>query len=107
MLTMGQKKAVTRELQHRYQKARKKDKIMILDEFTQITGYQRSYAVRVLRRREVLGYLAITGKRVKYLASKQKKKRFYDEEVLSALKELWEEADSICSKRLAPYSTLL
>ena len=45
---MGQKKAVTRELQNRYQKARKKEKIMILDEFTQITGYQRSYAARVL-----------------------------------------------------------
>lgn len=49
---MGQKKAVTRELQNKYQKARKKEKIMILDEFTQLTGYNRSYAARVLRKKK-------------------------------------------------------
>jgi len=102
---MGQKKAVTRELQDRYRKSSKKEKIVMLDELIQLTGYNRSYAARVLRRKEVLGYLTIAGKRVKYLASKRKRKkqRFYDEEVLSALQELWEEADSICSKRLAPF----
>ena len=34
MLTMAQKKAVTRELQNRYQKAKKREKTTILDEFT-------------------------------------------------------------------------
>jgi uncharacterized small protein (DUF1192 family) len=102
---MGQKKAVTRELQKRYRKCSRKEKTVILNELIQLTGYNRSYAGRVLRRKEILGYLTIAGKRVKYVASgqKRKKKRFYDEEVLMALKELWEEADSICSKRLAPF----
>jgi hypothetical protein len=46
-----------------------------------------------LRRKELLGYLNIVGKRVKYLVSKRKRKkqRFYDEEVLNVSKELWEE----------------
>ncbi|GAB4117982.1 MAG: hypothetical protein Kow00103_15030 [Candidatus Caldatribacteriota bacterium] len=105
MLTMGQKKAVTKELQNRYQKSSKKEKIVMLNELIQLTGYNRSYAARVLRRKELLGYLNIAGKRVKCLASvrKRKKQRFYDEEVLMALKKLWEEADYICSKRLAPF----
>ena len=105
MLTMGQKQAVTRQLQDRYQKSSKKEKIVMLNEFTQITGYNRSYAARVLRKKKVLGYLTISGKRVKYLESdrKRKKQRFYNEEVLSALKKIWKEADDICSKRLAPF----
>lgn len=105
MLTMGQKKAVTKELQDRYRKCSKKEKTVMLNELIKLTGYNRSYAGRVLRRKEILGYLTIAGKRVKYVAAgrKRKKKRFYDEEVLMALKELWEEADSICSKRLAPF----
>ena len=102
---MGQKKAVSRELKERYQKAKKKEKIMILDEFTRLCGYNRSYAGRVLRKKKVLGYLTINDKRVKYTLSgqKRKKQRFYNQEVLIALNQLWEEADSICSKRLAPF----
>ena len=105
MLTMTQKKAVTRQLQDRYQKSSKKEKIVMLNEFIQITGYNRSYAARVLRKKKVLGYLTINDKRIKYTLSgkMRKKKKYYDQAVLLALKELWEEADSICSKRLAPF----
>ncbi len=52
---MRQKKAITRELQNRYQKARRK------------------------------------------------RNRYYDQEVLLSLSQLWQEADYICSKRLAPF----
>jgi hypothetical protein len=105
MLTMGQKKAVTRQLQDRYQKSSKKEKIVMLNEFIQITGYNRSYAARILRKKKVLGYLTIDDKRIKYTIStkKKKKKKHYDQDVLLALSQLWEEADSICSKRLAPF----
>jgi hypothetical protein len=105
MLTMGQKKAVTRQLQDRYQKSSKKEKIVMLNEFIQITGYNRSYAARILRKKKVLGYLTIDDKRIKYTIStkKKKKKKHYDQDVLLALNQLWEEADSICSKRLAPF----
>jgi len=107
MLTMRQKKAVTRELRKRYQKARKKEKTVILDEFIQLTGYNRCYACQVLNVKKVLGYLNIAGKRIKYIAdkrkTKRKKKKIYDQDVLVALKEIWKICDYICSKRLAPY----
>jgi len=54
MLTMGQKKAITREVKERYQKARKKEKIMILDEFTRLTGYNRCYASQILAKSNIL-----------------------------------------------------
>jgi hypothetical protein len=107
MLTMRQKKAVTRELRDRYSKSSKKEKTMMLDEFIRLTRYSRSYAARVLRLKEVLGYMNIGGKRVRLVRdkrkTKRKKKKFYDEGVLVYLKEIWKICDYICSKRLAPY----
>ena len=109
MLTMRQKKAVTRELRDRYQRSSKKEKSIILNGFTQLTGYNRCYACQVLnvKKEKVLGYLNIAGKRIKYIADKRKikrkKKKIYDQDVLVALKELWKICDYICSKRLAPF----
>ena len=107
MLTMRQKKAVTRELRDRYSKSSKKEKTIILNGFIQLTRYNRSYAARILRLKEVLGYMHIEGKRVRLVRDnrkiKRKKKKIYDEGVLVALKEIWKIGDYICSKRLAPY----
>jgi len=109
MLTMRQKKAVTRELRDRYQRSSKKEKTIILNGFIQLTGYNRCYACQVLnvKKEKVLGYLNIAGKRIKYIADKRKikrkKKKIYDQDVLVALKEIWKICDYICSKRLAPY----
>jgi hypothetical protein len=104
---MMQKKTITRELRKRYQKARKKEKTVILDEFTQLTGYNRCYAFQILNRTKVLGYFNIDGKRIKYVAAnskiKRNKKNFYDQEVLTALKKICIICDYICSKRLAPF----
>ena len=50
---MGQKKAVTKELQDRYRKCSRKEKSVLLNELIQLTGYNRSYAGRVLRRKEI------------------------------------------------------
>jgi len=49
MLTMRQKKAVTKELKDRYQRSSKKEKTIISNEFIQLTRYNRSYAARALR----------------------------------------------------------
>ncbi|MBA3061607.1 MAG: transposase family protein [Atribacteria sp.] len=104
---MRQKKAVTRELRDRYRKSSKKEKTIMLDEFIRLTRYNRSYAARVLRLKEVLGYMHIRGKRVRLVRDKRKikrkKKKIYDEGVLVALKEIWKICDYICSKRLAPF----
>lgn len=104
---MRQKKAVTKELKDRYQRSFKKEKIIILNEFIRLTRYNRSYAARALRIKEVLGYMHIGGKRVRLVRDKRKikkkKKKIYDEGVLVSLKELWKICDYICPKRLAPY----
>jgi len=107
MLTMRQKKAVTRELRDRYQRSSKKEKTIILNGFIPLTGYNRSYAARTLRIKEVLGYINIAGKRVRLVRDKRKikrkKKKIYDQDVLVALKKIWKIGDYICSKRLAPF----
>jgi len=108
MLTMRQKKAVTKELKDRYQRASKKEKTIILNGFIQLTGYNRCYACQILKKKErVLGYLNIAGKRARLVRDnrkiKRKKKKIYDQDVLVALKEIWKISDYICSKRLAPF----
>ena len=108
MLTMRQKKAITRELRDRYQRASKKEKTMMLNEFIRLTGYNRCYTCQILKKKErVLGYLNIAGKKIKYVADnkriKRKKKRFYDQEVFMVLKKIWIICDYICPKRLAPF----
>ena len=50
-LTMREKKKIGLEYSRNYLKARKKEKGRILDNFTEITGYNRNYASRVLRDR--------------------------------------------------------
>lgn len=48
-LMMTEKKKATAIVAVRYQKARKKEKGVMLDEFTKLTGYGRRYASYVLR----------------------------------------------------------
>ena len=107
MLTMRQKKAISKELRDRYQRASKKEKTMMLNEFIRLTRYNRCYACQILKKKErVLAYLNIAGKRIKYVADKKmkrEKKRVYDKEVFIALKRTWIICDYICSKRLAPF----
>ncbi len=104
---MRQKKAVTRELRDRYQRLSKKEKTIFLNEFIQLTKYNRSYAARALRIKEVLRYMNIAGKRVKLVRDnrkiKRKKQKIYDQDVFGVLKETWKIFDYICSKRLAPF----
>jgi len=110
MLTMKEKKAITRELQDKYKKATKKKKTALLDYFTSLTGYNRSYAARVLRayRGKVLGYVKVGGRRIKYVIGKnkkikRKKKKIYGYDVFLKLKRIWVVFDFICGKRLAPF----
>jgi hypothetical protein len=79
---------------------------MFLDEFAQITGYNRCYSSQVLGKSKILGYVKIAGEKIKYVTdhkkSRRKKKKYYYQEILLALNQLWEEADSICSKTADP-----
>lgn len=103
-LTMREKRSVTAIVASRYRKATKKEKYLILGEFTQLNGYNRCYAAFLLRehgkRLRVNTNTVLVGdfrKRVK-----RNKPRIYDDKVESALKKIWFLMDCICGKRLAP-----
>jgi len=113
-LTMKEKQAVTREMATEYKRATKKQKGKILDTLTGLTGYNRSYAARVLRkgaRDVVLGRGVVDGvkvtlvqdERTKRKKRRRKRRRTYDKDVLVALQKVWVICDGICGKRLAPY----
>ena len=77
-----------RSLQARYVRARKKDKGVILNEFTQTAGCNRDYAMRLLR-----GDYTYTTKRIHHPRA-----RCYTAEDAAALEHLSELLDWMCSK---------
>ena len=88
---MRQKNAITKELKDRYQRSSKKEKTIMLNEFIQLTRYNRCYAYQILnmKKEKVLVYMNISGKRIKYVADnrkiKREKKKFYDKKVFMPL----------------------
>ena len=107
-LNMKEKKAVTREYKPRYQKASKKEKKTLLDEFTRLTGCHRKSAVRLLNAKPVKQLLVyVDGKPVKIKPEKKrpanrKGRRLYDDEVIRALRLVWTFFWFKCGKILAP-----
>lgn len=80
----------------RYRSATRVEKGRILTEFTEISGYHRKHAERLLRRTHVADR-----------ARPRPERRVYDAAVREALVVLWEAADRICGKRLKPLIPLL
>ncbi len=76
----------------RYLRASKKEKGRILDEFTQVVGCHRKAAIRLLHRVS----LQRQGRR-------RGRRRRYGDEVVNALRKVWEASDRLCSKRLKPF----
>jgi len=103
-LMMRERKKATAVVAVRYQKARKRDKGLILDEFTELTGYGRRYASHVLkchgRKVRINETFVIQGDIRK--TAKRTKPKVYDAAVEEALKKIWHIMDCICGKRLAP-----
>jgi hypothetical protein len=105
---MKERQAVTREYKPRYQKAQKKEKMILLDEFIRLTGYRRKSAIRVLSDkpvREVLIYCA--GKAVKLKPEKKRPanrtgKRLYTDPTIACLRMVWVFFWYKCGKILAP-----
>jgi len=107
-LSMKEKKAVTKEYKPRYQKASKKEKKTLLDEFTKLTGYHRKSAVRLLNAKPVKQVMIrMNGKQVKIKPEKKrtsnrKGKRIYTDEVIKVLRLVWTFFWFKCGKILAP-----
>jgi len=112
-LTMKEKQAVTCQMAAEYKRATKKQKGQILDTLTKLTGYNRSYAVRVLRQRArpvVLSRGIVDGVKVTLVEDertkrkkRRKRQRIHGKDVLAPLQRVWVICDGICGKRLAPY----
>jgi len=107
-LNMKEKKAVTREYIPRYLKASKKEKKVLLDEFTSLIGYHRKYAVRILNAKpvkQILLYIdrkPVKIKPQKKRSSNRKGKRIYTDDVIKALRLVWTFFWFKCGKILAP-----
>lgn len=102
-LTMKERKAVTKEIAKRYKKARKKQKGVILDEFTALTGYNRAYASYLLSNH---GKTVNTGRGTVLKAdARMKAKRHREspyESVKKPLIQIWQIYGYPCGKRLKP-----
>lgn len=99
---MSEKRSVVRAMAGRYRKAEKKEKGRMLDELVALTGYNRWYAVWLLR----------SGAKVLRVSPRMRLKadlqpcsggargRVYDAAVVQALSKIWMILDCICGKRL-------
>jgi len=108
-LTMQEKKALTREVSRRYQKAGKKEKTAILDELVKNTGYNRKYALHILANWGKTTTVRLSGKTVRLEASHKKRRKgggrkpIYTEEFTAVLRAIWIFFWYRCGKILAPF----
>ncbi len=77
----------------RYQRAGKRVKTLILDEFCANCGYNRKYAIRLLKK----AHKKPTGKAGNRPGPKT---IYHDTKLLEALKRIWFATDQMCSKKL-------
>jgi hypothetical protein len=107
-LNMKERQAVTKEYKDRYQKAAKKGKRTLLDEFTRLTGYHRKSAVRLLSARPEKALLVYADRKAVKLKPEKKRpanrkgKRIYTDEVIVCLRLVWTFFWYKCGKILAP-----
>jgi IS30 family transposase len=105
---MGVRREITRATAARYRKANRKGKGQVLNEFCELTGYNRCYAGFLLRN---YGKNRVVGKGdqvTKLVPVKRGRKpcgrpRMYGAELQKALKGLWAHFDFLCGKRMQPF----
>ncbi|MCA9438408.1 MAG: DDE-type integrase/transposase/recombinase [Candidatus Omnitrophica bacterium] len=101
---MSERRVLIKHSAKSYQKAGKKEKMSILDEFVKATGYNRVHAARVLRGHGRSHHFR-NGVKVKAEAAgcfRRGRGRVYGSEVEEPLTKIWECLDYVCGKRLAP-----
>lgn len=90
-MSMQAKKELVHRMRWQYAEADRKGKTEIIDAVVAATGYHRKYAVAALL------------KSPRRLQPVRKPLRIYDEELRDVLVMIWNAANQICSKRLAPF----
>ena len=108
-LSMREKKALTREVSKRYQKAEKKEKAVILNELVKTTGYNRKYVVHVLANWGKTSAVNMNGETVRLTASPHKRRKGggrkpkYSGDFIIVLRKIWAFFSYRCGKILAPF----
>jgi hypothetical protein len=100
---MRERRAVTKEIARRYRASRKKEKGVILDEFTALTGYNRAYAVYLLNlhgKRVRAGGKVFFEVDVRRMVLRRRKSEY--DSVRGVLVKIWEILGYPCGKRLKP-----
>jgi len=90
-LTMKERKPLYRVMAERYQKASKKERSKLLDEFVDITAMNKSYAATLLRKHGIklrIGRVVLEGDIAKQV-KRGGRKRYYDEKVVEKLNKLF------------------
>jgi hypothetical protein len=110
---MHERQAVTRELTARFQKATKKERGRILDEFVHLTGYNRVYAAYVLRSCGKQVARMVGGHRIIFIPGHCRApgaprtsgphRGYRSTSFLVILKRLWALSDGLCGKRLVAF----
>ena len=114
-LDMKTRKKICGEIFRRYQKAGKKGKAKLLDEYAQTLGYNRDYFAHLLTNWGKTRYALVGGKHVKFVAKTPVKARqkvlggkktgrpeTYTKAFVKVLSDIWELFDYQCGKLLAP-----
>jgi len=91
-MTKQGKRELLKAIRPRYRKASKREKSRILDEFVAATGYNRKYAIQLLRN----GPSRPSRKR-------RGRSLIYGPDVVAALVQVWEACGHLCGKRLMPF----
>lgn len=92
-MTKTEKKAYFIAIQKRYHKANKAEKTQILNEFCQICGYHRKYAIRCLSQSS----RATSNKKT---LRRGRKPIYQDDAIRTVIVRIWLATDQICAKRL-------
>ena len=95
-LSMRERQAITREMARRYRRAGKRERGLILDELCALTGYNRSYAARLLRSRA-----RAPARAPARCCRRRGRSATYTRELLPPLRRVWATLGGICGRRIA------
>jgi hypothetical protein len=95
-ISMAARDELVAAIAGRYSQADRRERGLILDEFTAITGFHRKHAMRLLR-----------GGQPNRRSGSRPGRRVYNDATREALIVIWEASDRICGKRLRPLVPVL
>ena len=108
-LDMKTRKKLTEETAKRYCVATKKQKSIIIDEFVANTGYNRKYAIHILKntaRIKITHFNNVEKKSVQVIQKQRKKRiyqKYYGEDVKKKVVHIWIFSMFLCAKRLVTF----